>query len=318
MVIHLLLLASGLVLLVLGAESLVRGALAAARRLGVSPLLAGLVIVGFGTSTPELVVSVGAAMSAQPDIALGNVIGSNIANILLILGLSGLIMPLRVHRNSLARDGLAMLSATALFLILAYDGALAFLDGMVFLVALAAYLAWSYRTERVQPGSAGAELHRAEADELVRVPASVVWTLVWIVGGLGFLIGGARLFLTGAVGLGETLGVPPAIVGLTVVALGTSLPELAVSVVAALRGHADVAVGNVLGSNILNILGILGLSAVLQPLSLAGRMLVIDQWVMLVAALLLLIFLLSSLRLNRIEAGVLFAAYLGYVASMTV
>jgi len=314
--IDLLFLASGLALLVVGAEALVRGALAAARRLGVSPLLAGLVIVGFGTSTPELVVSVGAAMSGQPDIALGNVIGSNIANILLILGLSGLIMPLRVHRSSLARDGLAMLGATGLFLLLAYDGGLGAGDGVVFLMALAAYLGWSYRTERIEPQSPGAELHRAEADELVEVPASLPRALVWIVGGLAFLIGGARLFLTGAVGLGETLGVPPAIVGLTVVALGTSLPELAVSLVAALRGHADVAVGNVLGSNILNLLGILGVSSLLQPLTLAGRMLVIDQWVMLGATVLLLAFLLSGLRLNRIEAGVLLAAYGGYVASM--
>lgn len=314
---HLLWLLVGLGLLTVGGESLVRGALAAGKRLGVSPLLAGLVIVGFGTSAPELVVSVGAAIGNQPDIALGNVIGSNIANILLILGLAGLIMPLTVHRNSLARDGIAMLGATILFLLLARDG-LGTLDGVMFLVALAAYLLWSYRTERVAPQGPEAELHRAEADELVLVPVSVPWTLLLVIGGLVLLIGGARLFLLGAVGLGELLGVPEAIIGLTVVAVGTSLPELAVSIIAAIRRHADVAVGNILGSNIFNVLGILGVSALLQPLPLAGRMLAIDQWVMLGAALLLLAFLLSGLRLNRVESGILLAVYVGYVASMTI
>ncbi|WP_341937649.1 calcium/sodium antiporter [Marinimicrobium sp. C2-29] len=311
-------LALGLVLLTGGGEALVRGALALARRAGVSPLLAGLVIVGFGTSAPELVVSLEAALNNQPDIALGNVVGSNIANILLILGLSGLILPLSVQRNALKRDGFAMLGATGLFLLFAWNGALTRTDGLMMLVALAAYLIWSYRTERVQPDAPEVALHQAESEELTHVPPSLPLSLLSAIGGLVLLILGARAFLTGAVGIGQWLGVPEAIIGLTLVAVGTSLPELAVSLIAVLRRHGDVAVGNILGSNIFNILAILGVSSIIQPLPLAGRLMLIDQWVMLAVALALVGFLITGLRLNRVEAGILLGGYVIYVASMAV
>ena len=313
---HLFWLFVGLVLLTVGGESLVRGALAAARRLGVSPLLAGLVIVGFGTSAPELVVSLQAALDNQPDIAVGNVVGSNIANILLILGISAVIMPLVTHIQCLRRDGLTMLFATLLFMGLASFGGLSRIEGIVMLAFLAIYLVWAYRTEREDSSSPEAQLHQAEADERELVPMSIPMTLLATFGGLAMLIYGANRFLLGAVGLGEALGVPEAIIGLTVVAVGTSLPELAVSIVAAIRKHADVAVGNIVGSNIFNLLCILGISSTITPLPLQGRLLEIDQFVMLAAAVALLGFLFFGLRLSRFKGALLLLGYVVYIAAM--
>ncbi|HTF97909.1 MAG TPA: calcium/sodium antiporter [Cellvibrio sp.] len=314
--IHLMWLLLGLVLLTIGGEALVRGALAAAKRIGISPLLAGLVIVGFGTSAPELVVSLQAALNQEPEIAVGNVVGSNIANILLILGLSALIMPLVTHIQCLKRDGLTMLFATLLFMGLASIGGLDRVDGVVLLAVLVVYLIWAYRTEREDTSSPEAQLHKAEADEIEMLPMSVPMTLLATIGGLAMLIFGANRFLLGAVGVGESLGVPDAIIGLTVVAVGTSLPELAVSIVAAVRKHADVAVGNIIGSNIFNILCILGISSLINPLPLHGRLLEIDQFVMLAAAVGLLLFLFFGLRLSRMKGALLLLGYVAYIAAM--
>jgi cation:H+ antiporter len=311
---HIFWLLLGLAMLTVGAEALVRGSLAAAKRLGVSALLAGLVIVGFGTSSPELVVSLKAALDNQPEIALGNIIGSNIANILLILGLSALITPLITHPKCLRRDALVMVLATLLFMLLASLDGLSLLDGIVFIIGLAAYLYWAYTSDKRD--TASAQLHAAEAEEMTVMPMGWPLTLLAIVGGLALLVAGADRFLLGAVGLGKALGVPEAIIGLTLVAVGTSLPELAVSVLAAIKGHADVAVGNIVGSNIFNILCILGVSALLQPLPLTGRMFTLDQWVMLAAALLLVAFLARGLRLGRWQGGVMLLCYTGYVLSM--
>lgn len=314
--IHMFWLFVGLVLLTVGGEALVRGALAAARRLGVSPLLAGLVIVGFGTSAPELVVSVQAALKGTPEIAMGNVIGSNIANILLILGISALIMPLVTHIRSLRRDGLTMLFATLLFMGLASFGGLARWEGALLVAVLVIYLVWAYRTEREDSTGPEAELHKAESEEFEVVPMSIPVTLLAIVGGLVMLIYGADRFLLGAVGLGQALGVPEAIIGLTLVAVGTSLPELAVSIVAAVRKHADVAVGNIIGSCIFNLLSILGIAALVMPLPLTGRLFAIDQFVMLAATVALLLFLFFGLRLSRFKGALLLAGYVVYIATM--
>lgn len=314
--IHVMWLLVGLVLLTGGGEALVRGALAAAKRIGISPLLAGLVIVGFGTSAPELVVSLQAALTGEPEIAIGNVVGSNIANILLILGLSALIMPLVTHPQCLKRDGLTMLFATLLFMGLASFGGLSLIDGVLMLAVLAVYLVWAYRTEREDTAGPEAQLHKAEAEEIEMLPMSVPMTLLATIGGLAMLIFGANRFLLGAVGLGETLGVPDAIIGLTVVAVGTSLPELAVSIVAAIRKHADVAVGNIIGSNIFNILCILGISSIITPLPLEGRLFEIDQFVMLAAAAVLLLFLYFGLRLSRLKGAILLLGYVAYIAAM--
>jgi cation:H+ antiporter len=309
----------GIALLTAGGEALIRGALAAARRLGISPLLSGLLIVGFGTSAPELVVSVDAAISGRPDIALGNVVGSNISNILLILGACALIAPMAVRPLALRRDAVTGTAATVLCLLLIAAGSgLGRLDTLILLVALLAYLVWAYWSERNHAAPSG-EVYKAEAEELSFVPASAPAMAAWIVLGLALLIGGSRVLLTGAIGIAGHLGVSEAVIGLTLVAVGTSLPEFAVSVIAALRRHADVAIGNVLGSNIFNLLGILGISALLQPLSVHARIVQFDQWVLLGTSLLLLLFLYTGHRLNRLEGGVLLAAYGGYgVLSFTV
>lgn len=311
---NLFFIAAGIGLLFAGGEALIRGALSAAKRLGVSPLLSGLVIVGFGTSAPELVVSVDAAINGQPDISVGNVVGSNIGNILLILGLCAMISPMAVHPLALRRDGSSMVAATLLLMALAAGSALGRIDAAILLTALAAYLVWAYRTESNQPLPA-ATVHEAEASELQALPQSSLMTSLSILGGLILLIGGARILLIGAVNLATSAGLSEAFIGLTLVAVGTSLPELAVSLMAALRRHADVAVGNVLGSNIFNALGILGVSAILQPLPLAPRIVWFDQWVMLAAAVLLLVFLYTGRRLSRIEGGVLLLGYIAYVGA---
>lgn len=303
---------AGIGLLTLGGEALIRGAIAASRRMGVSPLLTGLVIVGFGTSAPELVVSVDAALNAQPDIAVGNIVGSNLSNILLILGLCALITPLTVQPLALRRDGLVVVAASVLFILLAIGGALGRADAAIFLSGLAAYLIWAYWSESRQHAPAG-EVHASEAEEMTTLPRSWATMGLAIIAGLALLIGGSRLLLYGAIGIAQSAGIPEAVIGLTLVAVGTSLPEMAVSVIAALRRHADVAVGNILGSNIFNLLGILGVSAILQPLPIASRIQAFDQWVMLGSAVVLMLFLYTGLRLARWEGAILLASYAVYV-----
>jgi cation:H+ antiporter len=311
----LLLLLLGIALLAGGGEALIRGALGLAERTGLSPLLAGLVIVGFGTSMPELVVSLDALLGGHPDIAVGNVVGSNIANILLILGLCALVTPLAVTALGLWRDALTMIGATLLFLALAAAGPLDWHAGLALLALLAAYLGISYYTERKAPDSAAAVVHEAEAGMLERHPHVVAYSVGAVLLGLLLLIAGSRVVLAGAVGIAGSLGISEALIGLTLVAVGTSLPELTVSFIAALRRRAEVAVGNILGSNIFNVLGILGVSACLRPIAVEGRIASIDQWVMLGAAVALLVFLVIGRGLNRAEGAILLSCYVGYVGA---
>ncbi len=309
---NLLFLVIGIVLLTLGGEALIRGSLAAANKLGVSPLLSGLIIVGFGTSAPELVVSIDAAISQKPDIAIGNVVGSNIGNIMLILALCALICPMAVRPLVLRRDAVTVVLASILFLLLVGGEALERSDAAIFLLALFAYLVWAYLTERT--GAApSAELHNAEANEVTNYPKTPLKTVIAIVLGLSLLIIGSQILLKGAVGIASQLGVSEAVIGLTLVAVGTSLPELSISVIAAFRRHADVAIGNILGSNIFNLLGILGISALLQPLPVHERILNFDQWIMLATSILLLLFLYTGRRLSRVEGFVLLMGYVLYV-----
>ena len=309
---NVLLLLLGVALLTAGGEALIRGSLAAAKRFGISPLLSGLVIVGFGTSAPELVVSIDAAVNGRPDIAIGNVVGSNIGNVLLILGICALITPLAVRPLALRRDAITVVAASLLFLFLVGGSALNQTDGLIFLLALFAYLSWAYSTERSNSAPT-AERHKAEAEELSLMPKTVFWIVAAVLLGLLLLIGGSQVLLLGAVGIADHFGVSEAVIGLTLVAVGTSLPELSISVIAAIRRHADVAVGNILGSNIFNLLGILGISALLQPLPVHARIVQFDQWVMLGAALLLTLFLYTGRRLNRVEGGLLLISYSIYV-----
>ncbi|MDP4536539.1 calcium/sodium antiporter [Alkalimonas collagenimarina] len=309
---NLLLVVIGVLLLTSGGEALIRGSLAAAKRMKVSPLLSGLLIVGFGTSAPELVVSIDAAVNGRPDIAIGNVVGSNISNILLILGLCALITPLAVKPLVLRRDAVTVVAASILFLVLVGGSALARSDAAIFLLALMAYLIWAYRTERAGTVPS-ATLHIAEGEEVTALPKTMLWIVTAVLLGLVCLMVGSQVLLKGAVGIAESFGLSEAVIGLTLVAVGTSLPELSISVIAAFRRHADVAIGNILGSNIFNLLGILGVSALLQPLPVHERILQFDQWVMLATSLILLLFLFTGRKLSRVEGGLLLLGYGVYV-----
>lgn len=308
-----LMLAGGLVLLTLGGDTLVRGASTAAKSLGVSPLLIGLTLVGFGTSTPELVTSLTAAMAGSPGIAVGNVVGSNTANILLILGVTALIAPIVVDRAAFRRDGWMLVIASAVCAAAVLAGRVDLVWGVVMVAMLVAYLIVAYLGERsVQDAERAKYEHISDAAPDSR---GGLWAgLALAVVGIALTIGGARLLVDGAVVIARDLGVSDTVIGLTVVAVGTSLPELVTSVVAAARRQADVALGNVIGSNIYNVLAILGITAMVSPLRVPPEIARLDLWVMLGATALLVIFVRTGLKIVRWEGLALLLAYAGYIA----
>ena len=288
----------------MGAASLlVRGASALALRFGLSPLVVGLTVVAFGTSAPELVVSVQAALAGADGIAVGNVVGSNIANVGLVLGLAVLVRPIVSDASVLRRDLPVLLGATLLGAVLLSDREVSRTEGALLVLGLVAYIAWSVREARRQ---------RDAATDFAAPTGSPWRDTLYVVLGLVGLVVGADVFVGGAVGLAEAAGVSNAVIGLTVVALGTSMPELATSLVAAARGESEIAVGNVVGSNLFNVLGILGLSSLVSPLVAPGLEFV-DVAVMAALALVLVPMMWSGRRLVRIEGGVLVASYVGYV-----
>ena len=310
-----LLIIAGLVILTLGADILIRGASALARRFGLSELLIGLTLVGFGTSTPELVSSIEAARAGAAGIALGNVVGSNIANILLILGLSALIAPIAVEPRSFRRDAPALALATLAAIGVALTGDFGRVAGLAFLASLAGYIALAYLSERRAPAAPETQRHEAEAAALPAAPANApLQSILLVVGGLIALIAGAKLLVTGAVDAAAALGVSDAVIGLTVVAVGTSLPELVTSVMAATRGKSDLALGNVVGSNLYNILGILGATALFAPIGVDARIIGFDIWIMLAATAALILFARTAHRVNRLEGALLFGGYGIYLA----
>ncbi len=299
---------AGLLLLTAGAEGLVRGAASAARRLGLTPLVIGLTVVAFGTSTPEFVVSLRAGLAGESAIALGNVVGSNIGNIALILGGAALIAPLRVQAQIIRVDVPIVIGVSLLLVALLADGRLGRLDGTLLAAGIVAYTAttiWLARREKA-PGV------QAEFDEGVPPARNAWWDALFVAGGLILLMGGAQLLVQGAVTVAERLGVSPMVIGLTIVGVGTSLPELATSFVAAARGEGDIAIGNVVGSNIFNILGILGPAALLQPIPATGLS-VVDGAVMVGLAVLLVPLMRSGFVVNRWEGALLVALYGGYL-----
>ena len=301
----------GLLMLLVGGELLVRGAVASATALGVSPLLIGLTLVGFGTSTPELVTSVIAALNGSPGIAVGNVVGSNTANILFILGLSAVIYPLAVNPKGFRRDTM-MLSAAALACLgVVLAGRMGMLMGLAFLASLLAYVVFVYLQEKRAPDEAAlvAE-HRAQ--DAGGGPRQLALSLGMAVGGIAITIFGARFLVDGAISLAKGLGVSDTIIGLTIVAVGTSMPELVTSVMAALRKHSDVAYGNIVGSNIFNVLFILGTTSIIQPIDIPPQIASFDIWVMLGATGLLVYFARTEATLQRWEGWVFLCAYAAY------
>lgn len=291
-----LLVAAGLVLLLVGGEILVRGAVAIARLAGLSELLIGLTLVGFMTSLPEMVVSLRAAAGGEPGLALGNVVGSNIANLLLILAAGGLVRPLVTPRATVLRDGGVNLGAGVILAAAAHDGIFGRGDGALLLVCLGGYLWGSYQLERRLRGQT---IHVKEAKDLATPPLPRAAAIVGTLAGLVALVVGADLLVEGAVALARRAGVSEAVVGLSLVAVGTSLPELATSVVASARRHTDVAVGNAIGSCIFNSFGIVGTSAVLVSYPADPEVIGRDLGIMLAVSACILPLLAVPERLGR-------------------
>ena len=306
-------LAAGLVLLLGGGEALVRGSVGLAMRLGVSPLLIGLTLVGFGTSTPELVASLEAAFLGAPGIAVGNVVGSNIANILLILGISAIILPVVTTKEAFRRDGTVLIGASILLVAATLYGSLERWAGLLFLALLVAYTVFTYINEKDDAGAAAA-MHAAEAGMVAPGTMSVRTGLAWTAAGIAGVVFGANLLVQASIEIARDLGLSEAVIGLTLVAVGTSLPELVTSVMAAIRRQGDVAFGNIVGSNIFNILGIAGATAVFSPLAVPDEIARLDIWVMLATAGLLVTFAVTGWRISRAEGLFFLLAYIAYLA----
>ena len=325
---YFLLLVLGLVLITIGADVLTNGAVIIAERLGVSQLVIGLTIVGLGTSAPELVVSITSALANKPDIAIANVIGSNITNIFLILGLSAIIYPLRVSHYVMKRDIPVVLLVTVVCLVMASDRLLAGAlveniidrgEGIILLCMLLFYLYFAFLSARREDTLDVAAIQQEDAAVGADVTpkqsiTTLLLSLVKLIGGLALLIIGGRLFVSNASEIARSWGVSEAITGLTIVAIGTSLPELATSVVATIKRQPDLAMGNIVGSNIFNILFILGSSATITPLVPSGIHF-IDYIMMLVAVFLLFIFsnLLGRATISRQEGVILLSIYVAYM-----
>lgn len=295
--------AFGLVLLVLAGDALVRGAVNLALRLGIPALVVGLTVVAFGTSAPELLVSVNATLAGQPGIALGNVVGSNTANILLVLGISALIATIHSSRLALTRSYAAMIASAVLFTLLCWLGPITWWHGLILLAGLAVMLWDSFANSRAEASIEGSDL-------------DMPWWQVLAYLGVG-LVGlpvGADFLVEGSVNIARVLGISETVIGLTLVAVGTSLPELATSVIAAVRGEADVAMGNVIGSNVFNLLGIIGVAGLMGDLAVPVPMLVRDLPVMLGVSLLLAPFVLARRNITRAVGAGFVGLYAAYAA----
>jgi cation:H+ antiporter len=304
-------LAGGFVLLLFGAEYLVRGAVSLANRLNISPMIIGMTIVAYGTTAPELVVSLQAAFAGQPGIAVGNVVGSNIANILLILGTSAVILPIVTDPKVLYRDSAVMMGSALLFSALALTGVIDRWQGALMFSALIVFSVYAYISERRRGKSAAAsEL----AEEFEEGPKSIWLAILAILGGVAAVVIGAKLLVAGAIDAARYLGVGEEVIGLTVVAIGTSLPELATAVVAAVRKHSDVAVGNIIGANIYNMLAIMGLVSAVTPLTVPPQIMVFDLWFMLGVTAVVLSLVLFRKGLSRPVGMMFLAAFAGYTA----
>ncbi|WP_028670918.1 calcium/sodium antiporter [Saccharospirillum impatiens] len=304
--------AFGLILLVWSAGRFVDGASSTARHFGMPPLLIGMVVVGFGTSAPEMVVSALAATQGNPGIALGNAYGSNITNIALILGVTALISPIAVHSQVLRKELPILMAVTVLAGWQIWDGELTRLDAVILMGVFAALMGWTIRQSLRQQGDA---LATEVAAELSVEPMPLKRALGWLGVGLVLLIISSRILVWGAVSIAQSLGVSDLIIGLTIVAVGTSLPEFASSIIAARKGEHDIALGNIIGSNLFNTLAVVGIAGLISPLSVGPEVFYRDIMMMAGLTLVLFVFgygLRGPGRINRIEGGALLVAYLAY------
>lgn len=315
MLLDVVLIVGGLVLLFVGGDLLVRGSVRLAERMGVSPLFVGLVLVGFGTSAPELFASIESVRVGAPAIAWGNVVGSNMANTLLILGLAVVVAPFPISRGALGRDGgFGLLAATVLLAVAGFDATR--LMGVLLLALLVVYLTYAYVSERAPavPGGSGDVATEPAVNQVEETtPTRLGLDLATTLGGLLLIIVGGNILVSGSRDVAASLGLSDTLIGLTIVAIGTSAPELATSVVAAAKGQGGIAFGNVLGSNIYNILGIGGVTAVLAPGSLPGEMTTLEMPLLVVAAIALVVFARTGHRFARWEGAVLLVGYAAYL-----
>lgn len=303
---------AGLALLILGAERFVHGAAATARNFGIAPLLIGLTVVAFATSAPEVLVSVVAASRGEPGLAIGNAIGSNIVNIGLVLGITAIVRPIKLESATLRREMPALLAVTLLVVSLFLDARLTNIDGYVMLTGLVIVMIWLARL-----GSRSAANDPIKKDFEAEIPddVSMKSAVLWVVVGLSALLLGADWLVTGAMGIAQTLGVSEVVIGITIVAFGTSLPELAVSLISVLKGEYGLAIGNIVGSNIFNLLAVIGIAAAIEPMTLHPSVLSLHIFVM--VAFTLVLFAMTydydgKARLSRLEGVALLAAFIAY------
>lgn len=309
-------LVAGLVLLVVGGEFLVRGASSLAAIIGISPLVIGLTVVAFGTSSPELAVSIQAGLSGNPDIAMGNVVGSNIFNVLFILGACAVILPLLVTQQLVRLEVPIMIAASFLVALLALDGKLGFVDGLLLFAGIAGYTTWAIVRSRRETAAAQAEFAQEYGEQKLapkKSGAEIARNVAFVIAGLGVLVLGARWLVDGSITIARAFGIDEVIIGLTIVAAGTSLPEVATSIIATIRKERDIAIGNVVGSNIFNLLAILGISSMVTPggLNVAPSVINFDIPIMIAVAVACLPIFFTGYTIARWE-GVLFL--LSYVA----
>jgi len=310
---------AGLVLLFFGGEWLVKGSVGVAVKFGISTLLVSLVVVGFGTSAPELVVSLQAALSGSPEISLGNVVGSNIANILLILGVAAAIAPIAAGTIEIKRNAIAVIAASAFLCLLALLHEISRAEGLVMITILAAYIIWSYREDKkasLFESYKTQKAHEHTQEDVPEAPSSLWLSIFFVAIGMAALVAGANFLVTGAVSIARSAGISEAVIGLTLVAIGTSLPELATAIVASMKKHSDVAISNVLGSNLFNIFFIMGTTATVTPLPMTGRIADFDVWLMLGVAIILYPVIKTGYVIDRKEGVGLLALYIIYTAAM--
>ena len=311
MYVHIL---AGFVFLLGGGEVMIRGAVAVSRWFGISTLVIGMTVIALGTSAPELVVGLDAALAGAPALALGNVIGSNIANILLILGVAGLVLPIAINPHGFMVDGAVLIVGSLLFVVVCLFGTITLASGILLLVGFAGFLYYSYWRE-TKGGDHKAEHMVEEVEEMPGLPKKLWLAWVMLLGGIAAVVYGADLLVEGGITMARAFGVSEEVIGLTLVAIGTSLPELAASVVAAVRGHADVALGNVVGSNIFNILGIAGVVAIVTPLPVPEQIASFDLWIMIAVTILMVPVLRSGWRLGRVKSALFLVVYVAYIGA---
>lgn len=298
----------GLVFLFLGAEGLIRGSSNLAIKIGITPLVVGLTVVALGTSAPELVVSLKAALMGNSSISLGNVIGSNIANVTLILGIAALIQPLKINAAIVKREIPIMLLVSTLFVLFLWEGQIGFFDGFIFVIGLIFYI-----TTNIVLSRKGKNIPvKSEFEKVMQSKLGITISLILLIAGLALLVVGANLFVQSCVAIAKLFNISDAIIGLTIVSIGTSLPELATSIVASYKNQSDIILGNVIGSNIMNILAILGITALIIPISSAGISNV-DLGVMMITAIILLPLINMGAFISRTKGAILLIGYAGYI-----